>query len=69
MLIPYDFAAQELLGVAMLFDLLGIFGAYKNLRLGHAAHLSGALLGLGYVHFECDKKNLATTLPTRLQVV
>ncbi|KAG4025728.1 hypothetical protein MFRU_052g00470 [Monilinia fructicola] len=54
--IPYDFAAQELLGVAMLFDLLGVFGAYKTLRLGHAAHLSGALLGLGYVHFECDRK-------------
>ncbi|QSZ37863.1 hypothetical protein DSL72_008963 [Monilinia vaccinii-corymbosi] len=56
MFVPYDFAAQELLGAAMLFDLLGVCGAYKTLRLGHAAHLSGALLGLGYVHFQCEKK-------------
>ncbi|ATZ58811.1 hypothetical protein BCIN_16g04850 [Botrytis cinerea B05.10] len=55
MFIPYPFAAQELLGAAMLFDLLGVCGAYKTLRLGHAAHLSGALMGLGYVYFDCEK--------------
>ncbi|CAD6448406.1 75934ea7-a716-4293-a144-b826b5f01c8d [Sclerotinia trifoliorum] len=56
MFIPYPFAAQELLGAVMLFDLLGMFGAFKTLRLGHAAHLSGALLGLGYVYFDGEKR-------------
>ncbi|ESZ94538.1 hypothetical protein SBOR_5081 [Sclerotinia borealis F-4128] len=56
MFIPYSFAAQELLGAMMLFDLLGVFGAFKSIRLGHAAHLSGAILGSGYVYFGGEKR-------------
>lgn len=43
MFIPYPFAAQELLGAAMLFDLAGTFGLFK-FRLGHAVRISCELL-------------------------
>ncbi|KAF2659092.1 hypothetical protein K491DRAFT_591724 [Lophiostoma macrostomum CBS 122681] len=53
-LLPFRFDAQSFLGCVMLFDFLGMVGLY-NLGLGHGAHLSGALVGVGYSYF--DGKN------------
>ncbi|KAI9649992.1 hypothetical protein NHQ30_000005 [Ciborinia camelliae] len=40
MFIPYDFSADGLLSALIVFDLFGVFGAYKSLRLGHAVRIS-----------------------------
>jgi rhomboid-like protein len=69
-LLPFRFDAQSLLPCVMLFDFLGMVGLY-NLGLGHGvsqeaiqmytantsqAHLSGALLGVGYSYFDGKNK-------------
>ncbi|KAF1972141.1 hypothetical protein BU23DRAFT_469085 [Bimuria novae-zelandiae CBS 107.79] len=51
-LIPYHVEAQYFLPMVMLFDFVGMVRGYPGVRLGHAAHLGGACLGVVYSYFD-----------------
>ncbi|CAI6342276.1 unnamed protein product [Periconia digitata] len=50
--IPLELEAQYFLPSIMLFDLVGMVRGFQFVNLGHAAHLSGALLGIAYSYFD-----------------
>ncbi|KAF2129677.1 hypothetical protein P153DRAFT_291055 [Dothidotthia symphoricarpi CBS 119687] len=53
--LPFRIDAQQFLPFLMVFDFVGMTRGYAFANLGHAAHLSGACLGLAYSQF--DGKN------------
>ncbi|KAF2845457.1 hypothetical protein T440DRAFT_493382 [Plenodomus tracheiphilus IPT5] len=55
--LPFSMEAQYFLPVIMLFDFVGMVRGYSFINLGHAAHLSGAAMGIAYSHFD-GKTNL-----------
>ncbi|KAF1841278.1 uncharacterized protein K460DRAFT_348158 [Cucurbitaria berberidis CBS 394.84] len=55
--VPVHFDAQYVLPAIMLFDFIGVVRGYSFVNFGHAAHLSGALIGVAYSHFD-GKTNL-----------
>ncbi|KAF3003673.1 hypothetical protein E8E13_008554 [Curvularia kusanoi] len=55
--LPVSFEAQYFFPAVMLFDLVGVIRGYSFVNFGHAAHLSGALIGVGYSYFN-GKDNL-----------
>ncbi|KAF2631223.1 hypothetical protein BU25DRAFT_361228 [Macroventuria anomochaeta] len=55
--LPVHFEAQYFFPAIMLFDLIGVIRGYSFVNFGHAAHLSGALIGVGYSYFN-GKDNL-----------
>ncbi|KAI8942338.1 hypothetical protein NX059_000417 [Plenodomus lindquistii] len=57
MFIPGSMEAQYFLPLVMLFDFVGMVRGYSFISLGHAAHLSGATMGIVYSHFD-GKTNL-----------
>ncbi|KAF2024562.1 hypothetical protein EK21DRAFT_78411 [Setomelanomma holmii] len=48
MFVPVHFDAQYVLPAIMLFDFIGMVRGYSFVNFGHAAHLSGALVGVAY---------------------
>ncbi|PSN62278.1 hypothetical protein BS50DRAFT_141701 [Corynespora cassiicola Philippines] len=54
--LPFSFEAQSFLPFVMLFDLIGMIRPYSFASLGHAAHLSGTLLGVAYSSFDGKEK-------------
>ncbi|KAF2727622.1 hypothetical protein EJ04DRAFT_478746 [Polyplosphaeria fusca] len=50
--IPIYFAASSALPFFMAFDAYGMIKGFRGLNLGHAAHLSGALIGIAYSYFD-----------------
>ncbi|KAF2871379.1 hypothetical protein BDV95DRAFT_493815 [Massariosphaeria phaeospora] len=54
--VPGSLDAQYFLALIMLVDLVGMIRPMKFLPLGHAAHFSGAVMGLGYSYL--DGKNV-----------
>ncbi|KAF1944315.1 hypothetical protein EJ02DRAFT_371575 [Clathrospora elynae] len=50
--IPIHFDAQSVLPAIMLFDFIGMVRGYSFVNFGHAAHFSGALLGVAYSYFD-----------------
>ncbi|KAF2268739.1 hypothetical protein CC78DRAFT_529725 [Lojkania enalia] len=50
--LPFSFPAINFLPCVMLFDLYGMVKGYKALNFGHAAHLSGMLIGIAYSAFD-----------------
>lgn len=55
--LPFSMEAQYFLPVIMLFDFVGMVRGYSFISLGHAAHLSGAAMGIAYSQFD-GKTNL-----------
>lgn len=55
--LPFSIEAQYFLPAVMLFDFVGMIRGYSFLRLGHGAHLGGALVGVAYSQLD-GKKNL-----------
>ncbi|KAH7130125.1 hypothetical protein B0J11DRAFT_457104 [Dendryphion nanum] len=55
-LLPFSVAASSFLPFVMAFDAYGMVFGIRGLNLGHAAHLSGALLGVGYSYFDGKNK-------------
>ncbi|KAH7395002.1 hypothetical protein DE146DRAFT_67738 [Phaeosphaeria sp. MPI-PUGE-AT-0046c] len=53
--LPFHFEAQYVLPAVMLFDFVGMVRGYSFVNFGHAAHLSGTVLGVAYSYF--DGKN------------
>ncbi|KAF1993206.1 hypothetical protein P154DRAFT_503860 [Amniculicola lignicola CBS 123094] len=49
--LPFSIPALYALPGVMAFDLAGVFGAFPKLHLGHAAHFSGAMIGICYSLF------------------
>ncbi|KAF2799879.1 hypothetical protein K505DRAFT_230062 [Melanomma pulvis-pyrius CBS 109.77] len=50
--VPFRFEAINFLPCVMLFDFVGMVRGYSFINWGHAAHLSGALLGVGYSYLD-----------------
>ncbi|KAF1919686.1 hypothetical protein BDU57DRAFT_512903 [Ampelomyces quisqualis] len=57
MLLPFYFEAQYVLPAIMLFDFVGMVRGYSFVNFGHAAHLSGTLIGVAYSYLD-GKNNL-----------
>ncbi|KAL1597898.1 hypothetical protein SLS60_008386 [Paraconiothyrium brasiliense] len=55
-LIPYYIEAQYFLPIVMAFDLVGMIRGFKFVSLGHAAHLSGATIGMAYSYLDGRNK-------------
>ncbi|CAO2654625.1 Nn.00g113580.m01.CDS01 [Neocucurbitaria sp. VM-36] len=55
--VPVHFDAQYVLPAIMLFDFIGMVRGYSFVNFGHAAHLSGAVIGVAYSYFD-GKTNL-----------
>ncbi|KAF2467715.1 uncharacterized protein BDR25DRAFT_266711 [Lindgomyces ingoldianus] len=51
-LLPFSFEAQYFLPCIMAFDLYGMVFGFKSINWGHAAHFSGALIGVAYSYFD-----------------
>ncbi|KAH7061934.1 hypothetical protein BKA63DRAFT_456828 [Paraphoma chrysanthemicola] len=56
MFVPVHFDAQYVLPAIMLFDFIGMVRGYSFVNFGHAAHLSGALLGVAYSTLDGNNK-------------
>ncbi|PVH94614.1 rhomboid-domain-containing protein [Periconia macrospinosa] len=50
--LPFSFEAQYFMPAVMLFDFVGMVRGYRFVNFGHAAHLSGALMGIAYSYFD-----------------
>lgn len=57
LMLPFRFEAQYVLPALILFDFVGMVRPYKIINIGHAAHLSGTLIGVAYSYFD-GKNNL-----------
>ncbi|KAI0390128.1 rhomboid-domain-containing protein [Xylariaceae sp. FL0594] len=49
--IPGSLPIGQMMALVALFDAVGIFVRYGSLRLGHAAHLGGLAVGVGYAKY------------------
>ncbi|KAI0965468.1 hypothetical protein F4678DRAFT_333311 [Xylaria arbuscula] len=54
--LPGSLPIGEAMACLALFDAVGIFVRYPGVHLGHAAHLSGLALGVGYAKYGGDKR-------------
>ncbi|KAI0812111.1 hypothetical protein GGR55DRAFT_612883 [Xylaria sp. FL0064] len=54
--LPGSLPVGQAMACIAVFDAIGIFVRYPGVRLGHAAHLSGLALGVGYAKYGGDKR-------------
>ncbi|KAI1303505.1 hypothetical protein F5Y03DRAFT_187255 [Xylaria venustula] len=54
--LPGSLPIGEAMACLALFDAVGIFVRYPGVHLGHAAHLGGLALGVGYAKYGGDKR-------------
>ncbi|KAI1429218.1 hypothetical protein F5Y12DRAFT_545332 [Xylaria sp. FL1777] len=55
-LLPGSLPIGEAMACVALFDAVGILVGYPRVHLGHAAHLGGLALGIGYAKYGGDKR-------------
>ncbi|KAF2829562.1 hypothetical protein CC86DRAFT_346392 [Ophiobolus disseminans] len=56
MFVPIHFDAQYVLPAIMLFDFIGMVRGYSFVNFGHAAHLSGTIIGIAYSYLDGKNK-------------
>ncbi|KAF2121342.1 hypothetical protein BDV96DRAFT_682591 [Lophiotrema nucula] len=54
--VPFSIAASTMLPLVMAFDAYGMIRGYKTINFGHAAHLSGMLIGVAYSYLDGRSK-------------